>query len=470
MNEQDRGLEAFHRLLADGSVGGQAKVDALVALAQRTVLVPTWATDDESFRTLVNAEGLTALPIFTNGVLLQAAAARFGWVNSDGSVPHREVGSRAALRHAIAQNLPFVVVDIASPHSLEIERTEIAPLLTPEAGRESQGPFAGVGRVSSSMLQAVKPTPAPGSAGGPSSNPRPRSATPPIGTPPPAGPARPPSVPHARAPTPTPRDSGGAAHASQPAPASEEWDDANDDLSKTGTRERPRPSTPLAHVLGERRRTPRHGNDRVTPPPSTTAGATRESARPPPMDASGSYGAAARAQRRQLEGRTPPSGGIRTPFAQRSSTPAANPPAEPPRASRPSQAAGLRSDVPPGMGGAPGAAGQQPARITPLGQDPPDPLLDAATVLLRGYPEVEWASFCHVARGDGGPMAAIALRIDEGFRQRIGEIVLGLRTAGAQSGSDVDVVLLDDPDTTRAARTEGVVFYPWRRAPSRPGT
>ncbi|MFW6023300.1 MAG: hypothetical protein ACOC9O_01020 [Myxococcota bacterium] len=239
-------------------------------------------------------------------------------------------------------------------------------------------------------------------------------------------------------------------------------------MSKTGTRARAHPSTPLAHVLGERRRaTPRPGNERISPTPASPAGAARESARPPPMDSSGSYGAAARAERRQLEGRTPPAGGIRTPFAQRPSAPAPSADPQPPR---PSQAAGLRSDVPPGMGGAPGSGGPQPPRITPLVQDPPEPLLDAATVLLRGYPEVEWASFCHAARGEGSPMAAIALRIDEGFRQRIGEIVVGLRTAGAQSGSDVDVVLLDDPDTTRAARTEGVVFYPWRRSASRPGT
>lgn len=161
---EDRALEAFRRLLADANQGGQAKVDALLALAQRTVWVAIWGAAQEGFRTLTNSQGRTALPIFSSVDLLEEAGVRYGWAGPDGSAPGREVGARQALRHCIAHNLHYVVVDIGSPHEIEIERGEIEPLMTPEARRDSTvGPYAGVGRVSSSMMKAVKATPPPGS-------------------------------------------------------------------------------------------------------------------------------------------------------------------------------------------------------------------------------------------------------------------------------------------------------------------
>jgi hypothetical protein len=439
MTEHDRALEAFHRLLADGSAGGQAKVDALVALSQRTVLVPVWSQANDAFRTLVNPQGETALPVFTSAALLQAAGRRFGWLDGGGTVPSREVGSRAALRHAVAHTLPFVVVDIASPHALEIAQSEITPLLSPEAHREAQGPYAGVGRLSSSMLQAVKATPPPGAVEAPRATPAPgeraddqttgvRSRSP------------------APAPLPVHETEGSAARASQPAPAPVEAGVPDPTRSGGAT---PNRGTPLAHVLGERqRRTPRS-----QPAATPLKGAMRESARPPAMDPTGAYGAATRAQRREVAGRTPPSGGIRLPSTQ------------PPRggaSGRPS----LHSDVPAGMGAAPGAVSAQDARITPLGHTPSEALIAAAAGVLRDYPEVEWAAYCFAARGRGGPTPALGLRVDDSFRQRVGEIVLALRTAGAEAGTDVDVLLLDDPEMTRAARSQGLVFYPWRRTPS----
>ncbi len=161
---EDRALEAFRRLLSDASRGGQAKVDALLALGQRTVWVGTWGPAQEGFRTLTNSEGHTALPVFSTQAELAGAAARYGWTTPDGSIPGREVGAREALRHAIAHNLQYVVVDIGTDHALDIEKSEIEPMLSPEARRESTvGPYAGVGRVSSSMMKAVKATPPPGS-------------------------------------------------------------------------------------------------------------------------------------------------------------------------------------------------------------------------------------------------------------------------------------------------------------------
>jgi hypothetical protein len=156
---EDRVVAAFHRLLMDAASGGQAKVDALVALTQRTVFAVTWAADPNSgLRTLTNSAGHSALPLFTTVPLLQSAARRYGWVDQGGAVFHREVGAREALRHAVAHEVAFVIVDIDAPHELEIDRDEIGPLLTPLARRESTGPYAGVGRVSSDMIKAVKPS------------------------------------------------------------------------------------------------------------------------------------------------------------------------------------------------------------------------------------------------------------------------------------------------------------------------
>lgn len=150
---------AFHRLLADAQAGGQAKVDAMVALAQRTVFVVPWPAGIEGFRTLVNSEGIAALPIFTVREELEEAARRFAWLAADGSAPAAEIGARNALNYAIQQNLKFVVIDIAADHALELMREEYEPLLSEAARRDSQGPYAAAGRISRSLKQRVTPTP-----------------------------------------------------------------------------------------------------------------------------------------------------------------------------------------------------------------------------------------------------------------------------------------------------------------------
>ncbi|GAB4207378.1 MAG: hypothetical protein OHK0013_24960 [Sandaracinaceae bacterium] len=176
----DRQHEALKRLLGDAGAGGQAKVDALVALSQRTLWVVPWETA-EGYRTLVNSAGLAALPVFTSLGELTEASTRFGWLKPDGSVPHKEVGARAAFSYARDRNLGFVVVDIASDHSLEIPRDELEPLLQ-RGTRDSAGPFAATGRVESSLMAAVRkseptmqavraPTPPPGSLRAPTPTP-----------------------------------------------------------------------------------------------------------------------------------------------------------------------------------------------------------------------------------------------------------------------------------------------------------
>ncbi|MFN7698654.1 MAG: SseB family protein [Deltaproteobacteria bacterium] len=188
----ERQNEALLRLLADAGQGGQAKVDALVALSQRTLWVVPWE-GVEGYRTLVNSSGLAALPVFTSEAELQEAALRFGWLSPTGTVPHAEIGARAAFGHAQEKKLAFVVVDITSDHSLEISEDELAPLLT-RSRSPSAGPFAAAGRVESSLMAAVRKS-EPGMAAV-------RPGTPPSGAARPATPAS--GLQAVRAPTPTP--------------------------------------------------------------------------------------------------------------------------------------------------------------------------------------------------------------------------------------------------------------------------
>jgi len=155
---------ARKRLWRDAGAGGQAKVDAIVALSQRTLWVVPW-DGVEGYRTLVNSTGLAALPVFTTEAELTEAAQRFGWLTPAGNVAHAEVGARAAFTYARDKNLGFVVVDITSEHSLEISREEIEPLLVGGRARDSNL-MAAVVRKSEPGMAAVSPrapTPPPGS-------------------------------------------------------------------------------------------------------------------------------------------------------------------------------------------------------------------------------------------------------------------------------------------------------------------
>ncbi len=303
---------AFHRLLSDAHAGGQAKIDAMVALVQRTVYVVPWPAGIDGFRTLVNSDGVAALPIFTLREELEEAARRFGWLAADGSAPSAEIGARNALNYSIQQNLSFVVVDIAADHALELSREEFEPLLSEAARRDSQGPYAAAGRISTSLRQRVTPMP-------------------------------------------------GTIPAQKP----------------------------------------------ISPPKSVPPGAM------PPESAS------------------PSSPGL-------------------------SVSTGFDPKAAATFGGGTSVS------IAPLAQHPPDELYDAIAGMLRGYPEVEWASMLAAARGPSAPVPTVGLRVDTSFRQRLNEIVAEVRKAGDRFGASLDVLLLDDPELMRAARACDV-FYPWRK-------
>lgn len=347
---EDAATAAFRRLLTEGAEGGQAKVDALVALAQRTVYVATWTPEGDDYRTLINSSGQNALPIFTTRDQLEEAGQKLGWLGPDGTVPAKEIGARAAFRHLVAHDLGFLIVDIAAPHTLEVERSEVEPLLSAPR-TDSAGPFAAVGRVSSTMLQAVKPTPRPMPAVNPPAE-LPDGALPPASSPPPSRP-----VPQAEG-------TGGA---------------IADDLPPAGRRASSAP--PMA-------------------PPAPPAGVTATT------------GAAQGA----------------TTFGS-------------------------------------GAASVTVAAMT---VEPEDALLDALSAVLRGFPEVEWASYFMAARGPTDPRPTIGLRVDTSYRARVQDIIGALRSKADEQGASVDVLLLDDPALVREARARAIVFFPWRRRPTTP--
>lgn len=329
---------ALHRLLADAQQGGQAKVDALIALSQRTVFVVPWPNPADGYRTLVNSNGAAALPIFTDANALQTAGARFGWADASGRVPHTEIGSRQALTFARDRGLAFVVVDIAAEHSLEITAMEIEPLLTPAARRESQGPFSGTGRVSSTLMQSVR-----GSAAS-------RSRTPPPGSIPAASPK----------------------------------------------------STPYPGTLAQRPQVD-------APPPGSSPGVVAATGSSP--------------------------GRITAAPSQRAG------------GSSPGMIAVTQANGPP-------SPMLPPQRLAPLRSSVDSTQLDMLEIVLREYPEVEWAC---LGLTEGG--LAIGLRVDARVRGRVGELAKEL----GRVSNGTPIVLLDDPQLTRAARTEAYVFFPWRK-------
>ena len=136
----DPHLAALHRLLADAAAhGGQSTLDALVALTYRSVFVAPWPAGIPGYRTLVNSQGMAALPVFTDRAQIVDAGERFGWRDPTGAIAAVEVPCVEALVHAKTSELAFVVVDITSEHSLEIARDAVDAVLEPSARKEPSG-------------------------------------------------------------------------------------------------------------------------------------------------------------------------------------------------------------------------------------------------------------------------------------------------------------------------------------------
>lgn len=147
--------------MAEAGTSEHARVDALVACSQRNVWVATWEPTSPSFRTLEHDDGHTALPVFSDEWELDRAAESLEWNRGSFRVARREIPARDAMRHVLQDQLGYFVVDVASEHCVEATRAEIEPLAIASDRSSSQGPFAAVGRITSTMIEAVRTSHAP---------------------------------------------------------------------------------------------------------------------------------------------------------------------------------------------------------------------------------------------------------------------------------------------------------------------
>lgn len=98
-----------------------------------------------------------------------------------------------------------------------------------------------------------------------------------------------------------------------------------------------------------------------------------------------------------------------------------------------------------------------------LAEPPDEALLDALAQVLKGYPEVEWASFVRSGSVEEAAMPSVALRVNPAFRKNLSEISAKLREAGSGAGTTIDVLSLDTPEQVKQARSLGEPFFPWRK-------
>jgi hypothetical protein len=159
--EKDQSIEGFLRLLQRANGNPRDKLAALEALGSQRVTVASWEPQAEGFRTLVNASGEEALAVFSSKDELHAAAVRFGWLDGEGGIAIRETQGGDIIRHAWTREYDFVVVDVASSHSVEYARAELEPLATQEI--EQTGKF-----------RTSRPPPRPKSQEAPAEVPKPR--------------------------------------------------------------------------------------------------------------------------------------------------------------------------------------------------------------------------------------------------------------------------------------------------------
>jgi len=460
----DRGVGAFRELLQAGGRGPSAKTEALEALSLRPVWLATWEPRAEGYRTLINAEGEEALAVFSSEEGLKSAATQFEWLEPDGSLStHRAIGGDI-LRHAWTREYAFVVIDIGSAHSLEYERNELKAILR---DLDSTGPFR---------------TSAP---------PPPPTNTEASSFPPPKEPAiERISTMYSLAPS-----------------QSEKLDRLSDVPTKpyeaphdSEPPTRPRAALPEREPRRTRRKSSRPARKVKSEPPGATI--EEVSAARAELGDGGTYGAASIVPPSQRKPQSPPapepaeSDDAPTPSVSpmSSSAPKLNsdaptaPAAQPLPTLQPGKLK-LPAVGPIGAGGVepkpPSAAPKEAARKTDapptkhpprvvapsIGDgiklvelyDPPDEeLLASLAAVLRGYFEIEWASYCHVGRPAGGPTPAIGLRIDDNYRDNVTAIIKDLCEAARKHEVEIDVLLIDGHDLLRKSREKAVVFYPWK--------
>ena len=453
----NRGVEAFLRLLREGAGSARAKSEALDGLVAQQVWLATWEPRAEGFRTLINGDGEEALAVFSSERELMTAAKQFGWLAPDGSLSKHKSAGGDILRHAWTREYAFVVVDIAADHSLEYEREEIRIALR---GVDATGPFP-----------TLRP-PAPNSE-----VPAPRSSFPP----PVEKPSQQISTMYSMAPSHAERLVGLVDRSTKPQEIPDE--------SEPPTKPHHRPAgQSLDPVTGNRPSSRPNAKPDSNPPPKIEEVVSKSAA----VGVAGTYGAAS----------------VAPTTDDNSGAPAVNSSAG---SSRPVSEAGpkLNSDAPTapaarasdllvtGKLGLPpvGPIGKAPAEPPPAVEEsppskeaqrtsrlassaigdaielvqllyPPDgELMEIFRVVLRRYPEVEWASYCKVAQPGGNASPAIGLRVMDTYRDNVTAIIKELIDAGRTRNLEIDVLLIDGHDLLRKARERAFVFFPWKPKP-----
>jgi hypothetical protein len=465
----DRGLDAFQALLREGVEGAQSKVEALEALSLRPVWLATWEPRAEGFRTLINSDGEEALAVFSTKDKLEAASAEFGWAEDDGSVAtHRAIGGDI-LRHAWTREYAFVVIDIGSDHSIEYERGELKTILR---DLDSTGPF----RTSRPPAPEEKQT-AASSFPPPVDKPAERISTMYSMAPSQAEkldrlselPTKPHEIPYdsepptqpraalpSKEPEPRRRKSSRPAHKPKSEPPGTPIEEVRAEKTKVGDGVTygaasviPPAVTPSMIVEGDDEPKPPSLNPESSSAPKLTSDApTAPSAQPLPSLEPGKL---------KLPAVGPLGAGGLEP-----EPPAPEPKASPPEAEQPApEPKTVRPAVPPTTR-IPAPSIGDGIKLVEMFEPPDETLLKTLSGVLRGYFEVEWASYCQVARPAGPASPAVGLRIDDNFRDNVTAIIKDLCDAGRKHDFELEVLLIDGHDMLRKAREKGSVFYPWK--------
>ena len=463
----DRGAESFILLLQEGGSGPGAKVEALEAMSLRPIWLATWEPRAEGFRTLINPEGEEALAVFSSEAKLEAAAEQFGWLESDGSISsHRAIGGDI-LRHAWTREYAFVVVDVGSDHALEYERAELKSILRE---MDSTGPF----RTSRPPAPSEKPA-AKSSFPPPVDKPvqtlstmysmAPQQAekldrlsdlpTKPYEIP---YDSEPPTQPRAALPNQGPpsrrRKSSRPAHKPKSEPPAMSIEELQRDEAKLGDAGTygaasvippsvPTAISPSMVITNEIEEIPESSTPAASSAPKLNSDApTAPSAQPLPTLKPGKL---------KLPAVGPiPVGGVEP------KPPPEEPP--PPKAEEPET---VKPPTPPPARTVAPSIGDG-IKLAELHEPPDEVLLGALANVLRGYFEVEWASYCQVARPAGPPSPAVGLRIEDSFRDNVTAIIKDLCEAARNQEVEIDVLLIDGHDLLRKSREHGFVFYPWK--------
>jgi hypothetical protein len=475
----DRGSDAFRGLLSAGAKGPGPKSEALAALSLRPVWLATWEPRAEGFRTLINADGEEALAVFSSQAELKSAAKQFDWLENDGTVAtHRAIGGDI-LRHAWTREYAFVVIDISTAHSLEYARDELKTIL-----REMD---------STGRFRTSRPPPPPSSEK-PSKPAASSSFSPPverISTLYSMGPGQVEKIEHlSELPTQPhpilydsepPTQPRAALKQSQAAPKKGEASTAQRKNSRPAHKAKREPAGANIEevradsaALGEGGT---YGAASIVPPPGPRSMPITPSMVVKSKDAKeddSEQPLSSSAPRLNSDAPTAPAAqALPSLGPQKLNLPPIQPVAPPPVAPK-----AKASTVPRGDRTEPDAKPPTaiPARIPApsigdgikleeLRDAPNDDWLKAMADVLRGFFEIEWASYCEVARKGGHPTPAIGLRITDNYRDNVTAIIKELIETSQKHEMEIDVLLIDGHDMLRKARERGFVFYPWKPKP-----